>query len=197
MESFHIHRRKTRVMHRIQQLVARGYTCYTCGEVRADRAQKLVERFVENYQVSATESQRRYAKQQGRARAYLLLYPLKGEEIFLWWLLVTDGSGAVHERESLHRVTESSSRLNWHGDYELVVLNRPGKTAPVVTWRMTRKSYAAWHDRIRTAVRDRRSNILVRQAIWSLFRAPGFSEVRKQVKALAKIFQPDGLSMQR
>ncbi|HEY9758898.1 MAG TPA: hypothetical protein V6C97_27260, partial [Oculatellaceae cyanobacterium] len=191
MHNPEIHRRKTVVMFRIQQVVAWGYRWYTSGTVPASKAQKLAAKFAELYRVDATESQRRYAKKQGKANAFLFLYPRKGTDEFLWWLLATDGEGEVHQRERLRLATEAGSRLRWNDDYELIVMTREGQPKASVTWRMTRENYHSWHARIRQAVRTRRTNQLVRQAIWSLYRAPGFGQVRLQVKALSFMLQKE------
>ena len=180
-----IHRRKTAVMQRIQQLSVRGYRWYIRGEVRADRALNMAAKFAEKYGVGMNENQRSYAKRKGKANAFLLMYPKKNESAFLWWLLATDGDGRIHQEEHLISVTDQHHRLTWSGDYELVMLTREGKNKPVMTWRMTREGYRSWHERLRKAVRARTTNEQVKQAIWTLFRAPGFSEVRKQVKQLA------------
>ena len=180
-----IDRRKTAVMQRIQQLSARGYHWYISGEVKAERALTLAAKYAEKYGVGKNENQRSYAKRQGKANAFLLMYPKQHESAFLWWLLATEGEGMVHNEEQLLSVTDKHHRLTWNGDYELVQLTREGKNKPVMTWRMTREGYRSWHERIRKAVRTRTTNEPVKQAIWTLFRAPGFSEVRKQVKQLA------------
>lgn len=178
-------------MFRIQHAVARGYRWYVSGKVRAKRVRQLAEKFSELYRVDATEGQRRYAKQKGQANAFLFLYPRKGTDEFLWWLLVTDGEGEVHQREKLQLATVGRTRLRWDDDYELVCLSRKGYRKQPVTWRMTRETYEAWQARIRQAVRTPGTNQLVRQAIWSLYRAPGFGEVRRQVKDLSAMLEAE------
>ncbi len=180
-----VFRYKTAVMQRMQQLVARGgYLWYTHGEVNAARASRLAQKFADKYGVHFNENQRSYARGRGRANAYLLMYPKKDHATFRWWLLATEGSGLVHDEETLFRVTDAHHRLTWSGDYELVQLTREGRSKPVFTWRMTRACYEGWHNRIRQAVRKTGTEEGVKQAIWTLYRAPGFSEVRHQVKRL-------------
>ena len=62
-------------------------------------------------------------------------------------------------------------------------INRVGKDKPVLTWRMTKKCREAWFTRLRKAIRAK-SNEDIKNTIWSLNRAPGFSEIRTQVKKI-------------
>ena len=183
MQSFPIYRYKTTTMQRIQQLSIRGYNWYTSGIVPHSKALKLVAKFDELYAINCNENQRSYRRKKGLSNAKLLLYPVKDSRTFLWWLLVTDGAGKVHEREQLSKVIDAQNKLKWSDDYELVQLNRAGKKDPTVTWRITKKYIAAWHMRIKKYVRKKSTEDL-RQTIWSLQRVPAFSEVRNQVKAL-------------
>ena len=185
MQDFPVYRYKTTTMQRIQQLSIRGYHWYTSGKVPHNKAQKLVDKFDELYGIGCNENQRSYRRSKGIANAKLLLYPIKDSKTFYWWLLVTDGTGAVHKKEKLSEVVGASDRLQWADEYELVWMTREGKKDLVITWRMTKKNITAWHFRIKASVR-KRSTEDFRQALWSLQRAPGFSEVRNQVKALRR-----------
>ena len=77
-----IHRRKTAVMQRIQQLSVRGYRWYIRGEVTAERALNLAAKFAEKYGVGMNENQRSYAKRKGKANAFLLMYPKRMKALF-------------------------------------------------------------------------------------------------------------------
>jgi len=123
------------------------------------------------------------AKKKGQANAKLLMYPKPYSNEFLWWLLVTDGTGNAEKLEKLKSAIAPKTRLQWLDDYEIVAIMREGRTTPNITWRMTKKCYNAWHTRIRQAIRSNADDKL-RQATWSLHRVPGFSELRLQVKQL-------------
>lgn len=172
-------------MQRIQQLAIRRYHWYTSGEVSYKKALKLVAKFDELYGIHCNENQRTYRRKKGIANAKLFMYLKPNTQVFLWWLLVTDGAGAVHKNEKLHLVYEQRNHLKWHEDYEMVRLNRPGKPKPVLTWRMTKVCYESWFTRMRKAIRSK-SDVDVKNTIWSLNRVPGFSELRNQVKKIRK-----------
>ena len=98
-------------MQRIQQLAIRRYHWYTSGEVPYKKALKLVAKFDELYGISCNENQRTYRRKKGIANAKLLMHIKPNSQVFLWWLLVTDGKGVVHSNEILHLVHESKKRL--------------------------------------------------------------------------------------
>lgn len=185
-----IQRRKTTIMQRIQQAATRGYCLYTCGTVPAKKAQTLADKFAEKYGTNLNENQRSYRRRLKKSNAFLYLYPKKNSNNFLWWLLVTEGTGLVHDEENLIKIFDKHNRLTWDNDYELVVLPKEN-SKHTVTWRMNRKCYQSWNDRIRKAIRQKYSNDKAKQAIWSLARTPGFSGIRKQVKRLYQLFKSE------
>ena len=186
MADIAIYRYKTACMQRIQKLVVKGYIRYTSGVVTHIKALKLVAKFEENYATHLNENQRLYRKKKGLANTKLIMYPKPNSQAFLWWLLVTDGKGKVETSEQLKGVTESSTRLEWFDDYEMVMLLREGREKPIITWRMTKQCFSAWNTRIRHAVRSK-SDENIKQTTWSLHRVPGFSELRIQVKQLRQL----------
>ena len=175
-------------MQRIQQAATRGYCLYTSGVVACDKAQGFADKMAAKYGVDLNENQRSYRRRLKKSNAFLYLYPKKNSDVFLWWLLVTEGVGTVHDQEKLTQISDKQSRLTWDNDYELVLLPKPN-SKPTVTWRMTRPCYKQWNQRIRLAIRQRYTDDKVRQALWSLARAPGFSGIREQVKRLYQLFQ--------
>jgi hypothetical protein len=182
-------RHKTAVMHRIQLLAARGYRHYVAGECRNSRIADLGQKFCDNYGVGASKIQRARAKCAGRANTFLFVYPKPETTDWLWWLLATDGDGPVHSRERLKAVAEPRSRLSWISDYEMVLHMRAGRAQPSITWRMKRSLYQSWHVRIRAAIRARDTDTLAKQALFSLYRSPGFAGIRAQVWRLSELFR--------
>lgn len=185
-----IQRYKTIVMQRIQQASSRGYSLYTSGSIHYTKVQAFVEKLAVKYGVNLNENQRAYRKRQNKSNAFLHLYPKKNSEKLLWWLLVTEGEGDVHLHESLKSVFDKHNRLVWDHDYELTVLPKKD-SKPSLTWRMTRKCYEEWNDRIRKSIRQKYSDDQAKQAVWSLGRAPGFSGIRAQVKRLHSLFRSE------
>ena len=169
---------------------ARGYDWYTSGIVKAQKALQLVEKFEQLYFIHLNSNQRYYRKMQGKANAKLFLYPIKESQNFLWWLLVTDGQGDAHELEQLYKVYDQKKRLKWDDDYELVRISKEKKSEEVITWRMTKKCRDAWYKRIQSSIRSR-SDEEMKQTLWSLHRAPGFSEVRETVKKIKQYAQKE------
>ncbi|RJX30877.1 MAG: hypothetical protein C4516_09040 [Oxalobacter sp.] len=66
--------RKAVFMQRIADFVRAGYTQWTAGKVRPDRARALVKKFVRLYGIDKTRHQRAYAKAKSEACAVLLMY---------------------------------------------------------------------------------------------------------------------------
>lgn len=185
-----VQRHKTIVMQRIQQAATRGYCLYVSGAVPHKKAQAFANKMAEQYGVNLNENQRGYRKRLNKANAFLFLYPKKDSDTFLWWLLSTEGLGVIREQETMTTIFDKHNRLTWDEDYELVVMPR-ADAKPTVTWRMTRSCYQGWNDRIRKSIRQKYTDDMARQAIWSLARAPGFSGIRTQVKRLYQVFSAE------
>lgn len=178
-----IYLHKTDVMKRIQHLVSHGYLHYIQGEIAPKKLEAFILKMSDRYEIQRTAQQRWRAKGKGICSTELVLLasdPVK------FWILATEGEGLVHQLESLSDARNKAARLEITG-YELVrVPKKDGK--PSWTWRMTSENYEAWQERIKSAVR-RFNDDLVRQALWSLKRVPGFSESRRQafkLQAFAK-----------
>jgi len=185
-----IQRHKTVVMQRIQQAASRGYSLFTFGTVPYKKAQAFADKIATNYKVDLNENQRGYRRRLKRANAFLFLYPKKDTDLFHWWILATEGTGAIHDKERLFSIFDKQNRLTWDNDYELVVMPKEN-SKHTMTWRMTRKCYQSWNDRIRKSIRQKYTDDKARQAAWSLGRAPGFSGIRLQVKRLYTIFSSE------
>lgn len=181
-----IQRRKTTVMQRIQQAASRGYSLYISGTIPAVKAQPLADKFAQKYKIDANENQRSYRRRLQKSNTFLFMYPKKDSTDILWWLMATEGTGAIHDEERLIKIFDKHNRLTWENDYELVVLPKEN-SKHTVTWRMTRRCYQDWNTRIRKSIRQKYTDDKVRQSIWSLARTPGFSGIRNQVKSLYKL----------
>lgn len=185
-----IERYKTTVMQRIQQAASRGYVYFIQGYIPLNKVTSFAEKMNDRYDVGANENRRAYKKRKGLANTRLFLYPIKDEQQFRYWLLATEGEGAVHVEEKLHKIFDVHHRISFHNDYELVPVTKKG-TEYSTTWRMTRQHYKEWHERVRSSVRNPYTDEFARQSLWSLNRVPGFAGIRVQAKSLLKVFHAE------
>lgn len=179
---------KTEAMKRLVYLIAHGYTRYTTGVIPVSKSASLVMKFQDRYAIDRDSMQRYRSRKKGEANAFLVMWGEKDATELRWWLLVTEGQGTVTDLETLHDVGDKKHRIELTG-YEVIRLPREGR-APDWTWRMTSDTCAQWQERLRASVRHKREDLL-NQAIWSLRRVPGFSQVRKQAFSLVKAAEGD------
>lgn len=172
-------------MQRLLDAAVRGSYWYTSGTIPLHKAARFANKLAERYGVNSNRNQRAYARRIGRANARLFFLKLEGYTDLRWWLLATDGRGAVHEQETLLDLRDKRSRLRIDDDYELVRVTRPRATGggTVWTWRFTRSCYRRWQIRLLDACRKADSREL-RLALGSLRRVPGFSGTRRQIGRL-------------
>ena len=203
-----IYKFKTDLMRELVRLVAHGYQHWTAGTVEAKKLEALQLKFADRYGVTATNQQRYRRKAKGEANSHLLMWPDESGAV-CWWLIATDGEGLVHQLEQLQDCREKRTRIEVTG-YELLkvpkkltekerALEKQGKSIKKTahwTWRMSRENEDAWKERLRSAVR-RKNDDLVRQALFSLKRVPGFSESRKQAFALESFAKAEWKRFQR
>lgn len=179
--------RQALLMQRLSDYVRHNYHYWTAGTVPLTRAQALSQKFEVRYRVYATESQRRYARQHGRANAFLLLFASENRTELRWFLLVSEGTGCVHE-EVLRDARNSRERLRTFEDrYELLQLTRPKHQGggTTWTWRMTRETFDHYDYRAIAAARSS-APVAAQRLSHELARTPGFSGVRRQVGRLMK-----------
>lgn len=183
-----VHTHKTVLMQRLLNAAIRGHVWHTSGRVPITRAAHLADKFADLYHVDRNANQRAYAKRKGNANSRLFFLTRPEHDDLLWWLLVTNGNGLVHERETLHAITDRRHRLRIGDEYELVRVTRKSEHGGglVWTWRMTRQCLEAWRTRIIQACRLGSSEFL-QEALHSLYRTPGFSGIRRQVGTLATL----------
>lgn len=203
-----IYKHKTDLMRELVRLVSHGYQQWTAGSVEAKKLEALQLKFGDRYAVTATAQQRYRAKAKGQANAHLVMWPDESGAV-VWWLLVTEGTGLAHDLEQLQDCREKRSRIEVTG-YELVKVpkklsqkerelekqGKPVKKAAHWTWRMTRENEEAWKERLRTATRRGKDDLIL-QALHSLKRVPGFSEARRQAFALESFAKAEWKRTQR
>ena len=193
-----IFKHKTDYMREVVRLVAHGYHWYTSGTTDPKKLSGLMLKFDDRYSINSTPQQRYRRKAKGECNTHFLALPDETGAVF-WLLLVTEGEGVVRQLESLLDCREKKTRIGLTG-YELVKTPRKGEGASAQwTWRIDSENYAAWEERLKTAVRKwhPHNDDLIKQALWSLRRVPGFSESRHQAFALEKFAQGQWKRTQR
>jgi hypothetical protein len=176
-----IARCKTAALCRVLDAVPRGYTHYTRGVIKPEKAAALANKFHQLYGIGCTPGQRIGWKRRGEANALLVLYWPENCVLVEWLLLVTPGSGPVHEREELRNVT-CKPRLQWLG-YELARYGARGVTR--WTWRRPQEAMADWYAVLTDQV-HRRQLAGVGETLAAIARQPGFHGVREQSWALCQ-----------
>lgn len=180
------------------RLVAHGYHYWTIGTTDPKKFSGLMLKFDDRYSINATPQQRYRRKSKGDSNTQFLAWQDETGAV-IWLLLVTEGEGVVRQLEALKDCRERKTRIGLTG-YELVKTPRKGEGATAQwTWRIDSENYAAWEERLKTAVRKwhPHNDDLLKQALWSLRRIPGFSESRRQAFALEQFAQGQWKRTQR
>lgn len=185
-------------MREIVRLVAHGYHWYTTGTTDPKKLSGLMLKFDDRYAINATPQQRYRRKSKGDSNTQFLAWQDETGAV-IWLLLVTEGEGVVRQLEALKDCRERKTRIGLTG-YELLKTPRKGEGATAQwTWRIDSENFKAWEERLKTAVRKwhPHNDDLLKQALWSLRRIPGFSESRRQAFALEQFAQGQWKRTQR
>jgi hypothetical protein len=183
---------KTVFMQRASDYVRAGLSYFCQGEIEAPKVARLAHKFARYYRtdLGGDRNQRARAKARGEGSAILLLYPVSAGSL-AWLLLVSPPTldHPAHRLEQLASAFDRRTRIRLRG-YELVLRTRPGAERPALTWRYDKVSYELWRARIIEVVR-RRDACAIRQAVWSLYRTPGFAGSREQVGKLVTLLRAE------
>ena len=193
-----IFKHKTDFMREVVRLVAHGYHYWTTGTTDPKKLSGLMLKFDDRYAINATPQQRYRRKSKGDSNTQFLAWQDETGAV-IWLLLVTEGEGVVRQLEALKDCRERKTRIGLTG-YELVKTPRKGEGATAQwTWRIDSENFKAWEERLKTAVRKwhPHNDDLLKQALWSLRRIPGFSESRRQAFALEQFAQGQWKRTQR
>ena len=109
-----IQKYKTTTMQRIQNCVSLKYYLYTRGQCPPEKILNLVDKFDNLYNINLTKDQRYYRNKKGQSVCRLFIYQHHKENYFIWWLLVTEGTGIIHDREHLKDTRRKHERLKWN-----------------------------------------------------------------------------------
>lgn len=184
MHTQKIPRSKTAAMQLIVQLVARGYHCYTSGMIPAAKAYRLVQKFVEAYDIGAPPHKRSSNAKHGMASVHLVVYPTEHGDGYFWFLLATADTGPIKDHEHLLDARNKRQRLTW-GGYELVWLQRSRERGGgnAWTWRRTKQDMGWWVDHLTREARHP-NPAGIQSALEALARSPGFGGMREQTERL-------------
>lgn len=184
---------KTAALRYLAESVGHGYLLFQHGEVSLPKAIALVEKLDDLYGILATRGVRDHARSKARSCARLIMFPKDGDSsTMLFWLLATEGSGALPLAGNTRDARLPDTRLSWGDQYELVsrpVRRRTGELHYIWTWVLTESSYAGWQERLKTAAgrvrssKERKPDYLVQQVDF-LRKMPGFHGVNRQKRAL-------------
>lgn len=172
-----IARNKTSALARVLDAIPKGYSRWTAGTVKPDKAVTLANKFHRLYGIGLTPAQRLTRKHHGQAKCLLVLYWPMDAEVVHWLLLATPGTGL--EAERLLDVT-AKPRLVWLG-YELVRRAVSGKTA--WTWRRPKADMSELYALLQEHLK-RRQRSAVEALLLRISHQPGFHGVREQSWAL-------------
>ncbi|MES2682144.1 MAG: hypothetical protein V4650_01380 [Pseudomonadota bacterium] len=171
---------KTDTMRLMLLHVSRGYFYWTSGEVEASRALPFAAKMADQYGADIDRNRRARAREAGQANAVLFMYPARNSTKLKWWLLATEGEGEVRRREKMLDTRFTGQRLTWSPGYEVAPMTKQGRQRPAWSWRIKPEEMRDWCARLRQAARSTDPTAM-QQAIWSMFRVPGFASARSQV----------------
>lgn len=183
---------KRACMRILLETVQRGSSYWCAGRVSPDKALGFADKMARRYRADANQAQRAYAKRRGYANTTLVMFPDTADAI-IWWLLVTTGSGAVHEQEPLSDAHSARGALVWPDQYQLRQVQRPRQHGGGRTWTwslLPQRMYALMSAVKQAAAAPGAANARtddLREVVLAVMRMPGFYGVRQQQLELLRI----------
>lgn len=183
---------KRACMRILLETVQRGSRYWCSGRVSPGKALGFADKMARLYRADASQAQRAYVKRRGDANTTLVMFPDPADAI-VWWLLVTTGSGAVHEQEPLLDAHSPRSALVWSDQYRLHQVQRPRQHGGGRTWtwsvlpqRMHALMSAMKEAAAASGTVNARTDDL-HELVLAVTRMPGFYGVRQQQLELLRI----------
>ncbi len=171
------------LMIRLRFLVSKGYVFFTHDQVPRKAEKKLTYKFIDRYEIDATDGQRKYRTKVGRCHSRLVWFDDGKSEMISFWLLSTEGEGLIFEMETMLDCRNKKTRISFlNGSYELLRMPRPNDKSRW-TWKMTDNYVNEVKSQIRVAIRHHQE-LKLKQLHFNLVRTYGFSGTRKQGFAL-------------
>lgn len=180
--------KKTAAMQRLADWVRHGYHAYVCGQIPAEKSGYMAAKFDSLYGVGLSRWEQSRKREKGLASFRLLMLHQVDQPNIQWWLLKTQGDvpEEAHREKWRDPLTQ---RIELTG-YELVRQTKPGAKAPAWTWRYVKAREQDLRDALLRAIRNHRDDELG-QLIQTLWRTPGFSAAREQVKSMQVLIRAE------
>jgi hypothetical protein len=184
------------------ECVENGYYHYTRGSLSARKVAGFAVKMAGLYPILATRGARQWSKSQGRANVRLVIFPtLEDPTMFHYFILATEGTGDIHEREQLSDARNPAGRLQfwklydkgYAPAYELVARPINGRNGVTHRWTWVMSDFlfrkmGEWLARGAARARSshaKRADYLFR-AIQGLRAMPGFNGIRQQKRQLVQ-----------
>lgn len=183
--------KKTAFMQRLADLVRSGHCRYVSGTIPLGKVGHLATKFDRLYQPNLPRLQAHRRRAKGEATARLLFwYDENKPEQLTWILMATAGQLVAGDNlEKWADPTNPKSRIHLTG-YELVRITKAEEPKPVWTWRYDKQRLADLRNEIVGAIRLKHDHQL-ESLIATLWRSPGFSGIRDQVKGCGQLIRSE------
>lgn len=201
---FRVPLNRAALMCQLQHLIGVGYYYWHAGSVPAEKACRLLDKFVCLYPILATPSQRATSKKKGIANVELLWGVDDSKPGYLrWFLLATKGkdrpgqtryADSIHQLEPMKDARQVPLLLGTHYQLhqrliedrsEADRLRRKRGARLRWTWSMTRGTFGGWQDQVTQAAQ---SGDRYYQATFShLIASPMFAGIRTDLAALESV----------
>lgn len=181
--------KKAPYMQRIADLVRSGHTVYTNGVVEKEKGLNLVKKFSTRYAINIDKMAASRDRKAGLSSCRLLILNLESDPDNLTWILLINKGSDFDIEDGEKWKSALSDRIQLTG-YELVRLTRAGSKSPRWTWKYTKSMHDYLRNEIIMSIRNKRDD-KVEQLIHELWRTPGFSGARDQVKKFGELIRAE------
>lgn len=120
------------------RMIPRGYWHWiggTCSSL--DELKMRAEKYAEFYGTDLSPSKRAYRKSKGLASALMVACKLPNEVLeggYQWFLIATDGDGAIRDNKKMKDARVNAGRIKWGEDYVLYEATRPREHGGGTHW---------------------------------------------------------------
>ena len=154
----------TKVRHELDLRAGANYTRYMQGVVHIEKAEKLVERFTQRYEITECRGRRNRRRNKGLANVLMYAYPVDRTNTLEWFCLATSGDWSSTHNDQWIALRDRQRRLSFDRKYELKRLPLTAELAaeyakkgrlpksPMRTWTMSREYRQQWRQQIRQGV---------------------------------------------
>lgn len=182
--------KKTAWMQRISDVIRTGHHEYIFGQISLEKSKFLAEKFSKHYDTGLSKLEQSRKRKKGEASFRWLAWLDENTTIVHWVLCKTTGKVPDEALREKWQDATSKTRLHVVGGYELVRLTKPEEPKPTWTWRYSKSHYEGLRDSLIRAIRNHRDDEL-RQLIHDIWRTPGFSGARDQVKQIKTLIKAE------